>query len=553
MRTIVILLCLFQLFIFPYYLCWAEEEQAADAEPADPDIVLPSVILEIEDLSIETIEAVLPGEAELLPPERKVPLPEEDIMEVKDPVPGVAYPDQDISKPPGDSSFIAEAILGAGSVNNILSQISFYKLGKSPRYKLLFSHEMLDGFAFHDAGTGYNLREDSLEASLQGEHGILETEISGNYFEKENGLQGQGNYFSNISRFIDGTALFSVKPVDVFTLSAGIGGSFTSMSLTGASVPEIDASYPPLEIVAKATLGGEYNKDSITLGIESEYTYRNLPGDAAYDLHRILARAYFGFELPLTFIVNGEVGYFYASQDLWFVPFTLNLTANPADAFSFRLSGGYKRETYDLFTVWREFEYVGFVDNFTGDFRGYPDNHGWFGDGSVKFNIDNNFILSLGCGISANSLLLGYGDDLTPELSTGLFTLVEEENVLKATGELGLGIHLTGWLDLNLTTKGNVLFMEDPEAWLEAGCEGISAREDGKFGGSFSLIFTTDFEKEVELPLLDVALFFKISDNIRIIGEGSDLLSPLIEDGRIIRGPFVSPGIRGTIKVHITF
>ena len=77
------LLCLFLFFPIPF--AQGEEGRDADEEPIDPDIVLPSVILEIEDLSIEVIDAVLPEEDELLPPEREVPLPEQDVMEIKEP------------------------------------------------------------------------------------------------------------------------------------------------------------------------------------------------------------------------------------------------------------------------------------------------------------------------------------------------------------------------------------------------------------------------------------------------------------------------------------
>ena len=47
--------------------------ETVPGEPGEPEIVLPPVILEIEDLSVERVEAKLPPEEDLLPPARDVP------------------------------------------------------------------------------------------------------------------------------------------------------------------------------------------------------------------------------------------------------------------------------------------------------------------------------------------------------------------------------------------------------------------------------------------------------------------------------------------------
>lgn len=381
------LLCI---FILPAAIMWpvaGQEEQDADSEPADPDIILPSILLEIEDLSIETIDAILPEEEELLPPEREVPLPDEEVMEVKEPAPVTALPESgfDAVKTPSGASFAAEAILGAGYVNHILSQISFYKLGETPRYKLLFSHEMLDGFAFRDAGTGFNLREDSLEASIKGNLGKVESEVSGNFYEGEWGLQDQSEYyFSRIVRLIDGTALFSMMPSDMFRLSANIQGTYTSMSLTGAETPEFDASYPPAEVVAGGTAGGELLFDSVTFGVSAEYRYRNLLGSKDYELHRVLAKTSISIELPLSFILSGNVGYFYNTDIPWLIPFDISLSANPEQTFSFQLAGGYQVRENNLNTFWKEYPFSGFPTSLPGsDTSILPDNHGWYWNGNM--------------------------------------------------------------------------------------------------------------------------------------------------------------------------
>jgi hypothetical protein len=57
-------------------------------EPQEPDIVLPEVILRIEDFSVESVESTLPAEEGTLPPARELPLPERGeltIAELPDP------------------------------------------------------------------------------------------------------------------------------------------------------------------------------------------------------------------------------------------------------------------------------------------------------------------------------------------------------------------------------------------------------------------------------------------------------------------------------------
>ena len=52
------------------------QESGPAVEPQEPDIILPEVILRIEDFSVEEVEAGIPGGEELSAPERTIPLPE---------------------------------------------------------------------------------------------------------------------------------------------------------------------------------------------------------------------------------------------------------------------------------------------------------------------------------------------------------------------------------------------------------------------------------------------------------------------------------------------
>ena len=67
---------------------------AQDAEPEEPGIVLPPTLLEVEDLQVEEISAVIPEEEIQLLPEIEIPLPQaEDILLPEERF-DIPYPDQ---------------------------------------------------------------------------------------------------------------------------------------------------------------------------------------------------------------------------------------------------------------------------------------------------------------------------------------------------------------------------------------------------------------------------------------------------------------------------
>ncbi|KPJ87001.1 MAG: hypothetical protein AMS17_09975, partial [Spirochaetes bacterium DG_61] len=108
-----------------------------ELEPEEPEIVLPSVILEIEDLSTELVTAALPEEEDLMIPEPQFPLPTAGELEVGEPdidfiLPQTGAPMFQLKE---GKYLTAEAVLGAGTVNQFYSRISLYFLGDKPEGK----------------------------------------------------------------------------------------------------------------------------------------------------------------------------------------------------------------------------------------------------------------------------------------------------------------------------------------------------------------------------------------------------------------------------------
>ena len=138
---------------------WA---QTQTGEPEEPEIVLPQFVLEIEDLSIERIDAKLPPEQDLLSPERRVLLVDLDALVVEDAgVPSaILEAPKSAAASTGDRSLSSEVQLGAGSQNNIVASIDLKTLGADPRFSLAFDHETADGLSGTQAGAGFSHREE---------------------------------------------------------------------------------------------------------------------------------------------------------------------------------------------------------------------------------------------------------------------------------------------------------------------------------------------------------------------------------------------------------
>ena len=167
--------------------------QSNAAQPAEPDIVLPEVIMQIDDLSVENVEAKLPPEEELLAPERQLPPPTVGDIPVTDPaVPGAASVGEG-TPPASTANLSAEAQLGGGLENTIVGKLSMKTLGADPRLSLGFSHEGADGFQGHQPGSGYRLRNDDLYGELADKLGPVDSHIQAGYRENEDGLQGRGS------------------------------------------------------------------------------------------------------------------------------------------------------------------------------------------------------------------------------------------------------------------------------------------------------------------------------------------------------------------------
>jgi hypothetical protein len=508
-------------------------------------MVMPQVILQIEDLSVEKVEAQLPPEEELLPPERSIPvLSEGDLMVGEPQIPVASVDAEGAAAQGGDRFLSSEVELGAGSLNNILGSMSLKTLGHDPRFSLQFHHETLDGFSGNAAGSGFSLRNDSLDGGLKFRIGSVDTDLLGSFLEKETGLQGKGSsYVAALSRTLGATAAFAASPLDWLTFNAGLAGGFDSLTLEGAS------PLPVTGLHVQPTLSAEAHGGGVKIGLDTSYGYREGTAGIADALHRFTAGATIGVTLAAPYTFTAAGGWFWNSAGLSLFPFSISATGTPVEFLTLSLAGGYKVIPYDL------------RDIIGSQALAYPtalhDDRGWFGDTSAQLTLTRDLAATVKLSFMISEKMpVG---SLTQSTTTGLFEVTQQPgSQLSSDAGLRWGISQAfsisaGWAHQYLTPRP---FFTPSDAFR---AEIVGLEPNGRFGGNLSVALryiapasgTSPSPADVLsqlVPVVRISGFWKISDAVKLQVDGDDLLSPLIPGGRLDSplAPYVTPGFRVT-------
>jgi hypothetical protein len=501
--------------------------------PTEPDIVMPQVILQIEDLSVEKVEAQLPPEEELLPPERKIPVLSEGDLAIGEPTITGAAADTETTTGNQRDRFLASAIdLGAGMLNGIKGSISLKTLGADPRFSLRFDHETLDGLSWEPPGSGFNMRIDALDGTLKLKlGGIVDAELGGSFLETETGLQGHAlPYVARLARVVAGSTSFSATPLDWLSLRAGLEGSYDSLTLTGSVPLQLEGLRVAPSLAAQARFG------SVKAGLETRYDFRVDPAtslSAGGPLHRFQASASFGADLPATFILEGSAGWFWNSDGLSLVPFTVAFTGTPFDFMTLSLEVGYRVDRYDMQDLLAVHPLS--LPNSVADDRG------WFGDSSFQFTITRDLAATLKLSyMASDALAIGVG---VQNPGTGLFAVTQRQG-MRLSSDVGVRWGITqsvsvsaGWTHQYIDR----LFFTPQDSW---NAELIGLEPAGRFGGSLSISLAPTPTGDLQPPVVRASGFWKISEFVKLRLDGDDLLWPLLGGGRFDIPPYVKPGLR---------
>ena len=531
-------------------------EDPSSRIPTEPEILLPSVLLQIEDVSLETLEVALPPAEEILAPEITVPLPQADTSDLFDiafevPLLDGVNPDLPAST---ESSIFSNGTLGFGTMNHIIGAVSLFKLGEYPRFRFGFSHEGIDGYNFRDPGTSYFFTEDQIDGWLslavgaegaaagpEPQPGDLGIDLEALFFEREEGLQGQSNYYSVDQRQLRGYAGLSYRPEEIVQLGAEaeVRGTSRLQSVTNPA----DTAPRDEEILVEPGIGISVDVESVVVSADADYLLRVNPAGTQ---HGVDARVGFdaAFDIPL--FLNGSIGVHWNTTNAFSVPFEIGMRGTIDDVFSVGATGGLDVTRTSLTDLWERIPLVAVPGTM-------PSERRWHVGASFDFQTPDQIFTARGgldFEIVENAIVIGAWDP-----ATDLFpTSVSEITSFRPSIDLEFAPSRVFSADLSWT--GVFLDNRGFEPLSTIGLELGLRQENGDFGGNLRTAW--DIYNVATIPQLSVGGFWKVSEGVEFQLDFEDVLSPIYDDGRLRFGtdaaaaPFVTPGFRAAIRALIS-
>ncbi len=318
------------------------------AEPAQPDIILPTEVFELDAFTVETVTAPLPHMSEIRIPVLPVPLPESGQLQVTeaalaiDPtVPAGAT----VPPPQAASSVFSTARVGVGSRNWLFGDLSVFALGTEPRFSFEFQHESLDGFGQENAGTGFFSGTDRIASGLEFSAERTDVNASLSFDSRRYGLQGQGPFLSLDQRFTR-TEVDVLRQTDgPFSFGGRLALDYAERVFTDPEEPESEQSLDT-SVSGRAVFGfdrldlsftGQYGQSWDNGGLSAQ----SVSGGVGLDL---------AFDNGL--IIDGELGVAWRPESGFRVPFEVGVGGAVTDRLSLDFRTGQSLQDVSRTILW---------------------------------------------------------------------------------------------------------------------------------------------------------------------------------------------------------
>ncbi len=531
---------LIPILIFGFFSVILPAQSISDG-PEEPEMLVPEVLLEIEDVSEEEVAAPVPSERELPLPELSLPSPQAD-QEGLSQLPLIPFiPDTDSELPPEGADFFSEALVGGGVNNHLIGDIALFKLGEGPRFSLRFAHDGTDGYSGKASGTGFFDRSDLLEGSFQGTvSGGRRSWIYGfdaSYHEEELGFQGQMTEARSVVRRSSSlSGRWRYPEEGRFDLAVEADYNRNRRLYSGTSDELEEQLFQP-------RITGSFRGESVLMQLLFSLRHHSIDGTGeAESGNRAGAGVFLEARLPFMEI-SGEAGIRWDfSGDLRY-PFALQADGAWRELASFSTRGGFRVEEEQWSDYWS-------ILPFWNGTSLPPLRDIWFWEGSLELTPVPVF------GIRGGWELL-YGD-LVPLLTPfdplvgndGPFGLLERDG-LSLAGDVEVYWKLFPVLTLGTGWKG--WFYEQPEPLLSGSAFfsylEYSYREGIVVGRAEAAM---DLPSEQPLPRLDLSLSWSAAEGIVMSLTGNDLLEPFLDGGRIWVEDFIREGAQLTLQLKIS-
>lgn len=515
-------------------------------EPGQTEILVPEFILQVEELAIEQVDALLPQEAEQTIGQIALPLPEGDELAISDvsldvPLPGATIPTT------GQSSVFSTGRLGAGTSSHVVGELSLYKLGSDPQYRVRFAHEGVDGYQLEPAGTGYFLRSNILDARISAGEEPLRFSAEGGFSETERGLQGHSDYFSVNLREIAADMDVRYRPDPLITLNGRLAASSTArlQSTSGVGTAPRDQ-----EFVVNPQISAATSVSIVGLSISSGYFLRFLADGSVPTMQDVEAMAQVTVDPSDSVSIGGEAGVVWDLESRLLYPWRVSFEATLAGSLDISVAGGYRylRPTFN--EQWNQTPLLA-----VGDSDGSPD---LVGDGQWFAEVDALFSGFGGATVrsSAEYVVRSAAVDLQ-----AYDTVADEYPFVQRTVQ-------TVYPDFSFVWRP-VTALQIEGGWRGAFIDTVAGEPIGmihaaiRYADHGPLSASAEVSSELyptpTMPDLSLSGAFAAGGGVEFVVEGVDVLSPLLAAGRASIGPtvnaanpFIEPGFRVSVFTRIS-
>ena len=550
-------------------------------EVDDGDIVLPTVILELDEPASGGLEVALPIDIQVLAPERWPPLPEAGDLDI-DLRSAVAAPDIDLVISEDDApehTLVAETFVSIGTtfsggeesspglpLAHFSSGLSLIGTGPSSDFSLSFEHSLRDGIRGQiSPGEGAKLQRYELDGSVGLNVGDGELSAEANVVNAEHGFQAKDEGVpaserrdSAESQIVAAGASLRVPLAGQVALIPALEARADATTLTGKE-PVTHS-----ELWASPELALEWNTSLVDLLFSARYLLRRYTGPDQYPASadterlrhtgnagvtgRIDLGAQVGLELALGWSYRSD----HADDDEFgghrFVP-QATISGTPASWFTFRLSGGFEVRELGLASVTHRYPYVepGYVE----------DDDGWFAYVRAQFGLGEITGLSE-FTVAASARLQGLSAPIVPERVHNMRNLYKfkqprDKQLLSIVPGLGLGLGFGDTLHVRAQVSGEVgqEYLQEVNFPVRLRSEFEIEARTSSGGLGIRLGAAMDYIEELggQLPEVQIEGLWQ-QGAATVTATLSDVLE-LFGGPRKDWEPYLRPGFGAAVKVHL--
>ena len=545
------------------------------SEVADDDIVLPTVVLELDEPSSSGLEVALPVDIQVVAPELGPPLPEAGDLDI-DLRTAVAAPAMEFTLA-GDAgpahTLLAETYVRVGTtigtdqdapaglpLAQLDSGLSVLGTGPGGDFSLVFTHSLQDGIRNHRRpGEGAKTQRHALAGSVGLELGAGQFDAEASMVNSEHGFgflrKGEDNGIDQSERrnsaetqAVAGAASYRIPLGDLVQLTPALDLKADSTTLTGRN-PETHS-----ELWAAPELVLDWDWTPLDLRVSARYLlrrYAELLGRATdeYLRHKVNADVTGSIDLGAQTGLELSLGWSWRTDEEAtfkghrFVPQAV-ISGTPTSWFTYRLAGGFEVRELGVGSVTERYPYV--------EPARVVDDDGWFAFGRAQFGLGEWAGLSE-LTIVASTRLATHTAALKPmeRNRRSLYDLAQGEIALSVVPGLGLGLGFGDTLQIRANVSGEVLRGNAPRfaPLLQSEFEVEARTSDGGLG--VRLNATMDYVEELGWQVPEVELEGLWRQGATTLTLSLTDILELADGPRRDWEPYLRPGFGAAVSVQL--